>query len=155
VSQNEESTKKANRAKQKKQIAVWNRRLAWVTLPMLLISTFAVYASRDWMTNLKNFGVWSSMVFILCLFVHSFFSVYLFGFPRFKWQVRVVHIYIGYAVFIFTIISQSIIGFNPYYTIFYVMMWIFIIAHISLSTRFMLKRNVKKKPEPELFFRSE
>lgn len=155
MSQNEESIKKTKRSARKKRIAVWNRRLAWITLPLLLISTFAVYASKDWMPNLKSVGIWSSMIFILCLLLHSFFSVYLFGFPRFKWQIRVVHIYIGYAVFICTMISQSIIGFEPYHNIFYALNWVFIIAHVALSTRFMLKRNVKKQPEPELSFRSE
>ncbi len=155
MSQNVESIKKTKRAARKKQIAVWNRRLAWFTLPLLLISTFAVYASKDWMPELKAVGVWSSMIFILCLLLHSVFSVYLFGFPRFRWQIRVVHIYIGYVVFICTIISQSIIGFEPYHNIFYALNWIFIIAHVTLSTRFMLKRNVKKQPEPELSFRSE
>ena len=151
MSQNEESIKKAKRAARKKLIAVWNRRLAWITLPLLLISTFAVY----WMPNLKSIGIWSSMIFILCLLLHSFFSVYLFGFPRFKWQIRVVHIYIGYAVFVLTMISQSIIGFEPYHNIFYALNWIFIVAHVALSTRFMFKRNIKRHPEPSLNFRGE
>ena len=129
-------------------MAVWNRRLAWVTLPMLLVSTFAVYL----LPNFKTFGVIASLIFIVLLFVHSFFSVYLFGFPRFRWQIRVVHIYIGYAIFVCTFVSQSIIGFEPYHNIFYALNWIFIIAHVALSTRFMLKRNVKKQPEPELSF---
>lgn len=153
MSQNEESIKKIKRAARKKQTAVWNRRLAWVTLPLLLISTFAVYAAKDLMPNLKSIGIWSSMIFILCLLLHSFFSVYLFGFPRFRWQIRVVHIYIGYVVFICTVISQSIIGFEPYHNIFYALNWIFIIAHVTLSTRFMLKRNVRKNPDPELSMR--
>lgn len=123
---------------------------------MLLVSTFAVYAAKSgWLPGLKIFGVVSSLIFILLLFVHSFFSVYLFGFPRFKWQVRVVHIYIGYAVFIFTMLSQTLIGFEPYHNITYALNWLFIAAHVALSTRFMLKRNIKRQPEPSLKFRGK
>lgn len=148
--------KQISTAKRKKSIAVWNRRLAWITLPMLLVSTFAVYAANGgWMPNLLTFGIVTSLVFIVLLFVHSFFSVYLFGFPRFKWQIRVVHIYIGYGVFIFTMLSQTLIGFEPYHNIFYALNWAFIVAHVALSTRFMLKRNIKRQPEPALKFRGE
>lgn len=140
-----------NKAKRKKKIAVWNRRLAWITLPMLLISTFSVYAAQwNWFPSLLTLGIITSLIFILLLFTHSGFSVYLFGFPKFKWKIRIVHIYIGYGIFIFTMISQSIIGFEPYHNIAYAINWLLIIIHVTLSTRFMLKRNVKKQPEPEL-----
>jgi len=153
VSQNQNPTLVKNRAVRKKNIAVWNRRLAWVTLPLLLISTFAVYAANyNWLSGLKKFGLITSLIFILLLLTHSAFSVYLFGFPKLKRNIRVAHIYIGYAIFIFTLISQSIIGFEPYHNIAYGLNWIFITAHVALSTRFMFKRNLKKTPEPELTF---
>lgn len=95
----------------------------------------------------------TSILFMLCFFIHTIFGVYLFGFPKFKWQIRVVHIYIGYLLFIFTILSQAIIGAEPYHNIAYALMWLFLIAHVSLSFRFMLKRNYKKNAEPSLDFR--
>jgi hypothetical protein len=141
------------KAGRKQKIAVWNRRLAWITLPMLLISTFSVYSAQwNWFPALLTFGIITSLIFIIVLFAHSGFSVYLFGFPKFKWQIRILHIYIGYGIFVFTMISQSIIGFEPYHNIAYAINWLFIIGHVALSTRFMLKRNVKKKPETELEF---
>ena len=151
-----ENDKKKRKANRKKAIAVWNRRIAWVMLPSLLLSTFAVYAaSSNWLPNLMNFGIATSLIFILLLFIHTIFSVYLFGFPELKWQIRVVHIYVGYSIFIFTMISQSIIGIEPYHNIFYALNWLFIIVHITLSIRFMLKRNWKRKPEPSLAFRGK
>lgn len=140
----------------KKQIAIWNRRLAWVTFPLFLISTFTYYAAKwGYYPNWMMFAGISSIFFILFFFAHTIFSIYLFGFPKFKWQIRVVHIYIGYLLFIFTLVSQSIIGLEPYHVIAYSIMWIVLIAHVSLSFRFMLKRNVKKVPEPSLNFRGE
>lgn len=153
MSQNQNKTSSKNRAARKKKIAVWNRRLAWATLPLLLVSTFAVYAAKyDWISHLKMFGAITSLIFILLLLTHSAFSVYLFGFPKLRKNIRVAHIYIGYAIFVFTLISQSIIGFEPYHNISYALNWIFIAAHVALSTRFMVKRNFKKTPEPELQF---
>ncbi len=140
----------------KKQIAIWNRRLAWITFPLFLISTIVTYLySGKIYPELKNLAIYSSLLFILCFFAHAIFSVYLFGFPKFKWQIRVVHIYIGYLLFVFTMLSQAIIGVEPYHNIAYGLMWMFLIAHVSLSFRFMLKRNVKKNAEPSLNFRGE
>ena len=151
-----ENDKKKRRAARKKTVAVWNRRVAWVMVPSLLLSTFAVYAaSSGWTPSLMNLGIVTSLIFILLLFIHTIFSVYLFGFPKLKWQIRVVHIYVGYSIFIFTMISQSIIGIEPYHNIFYAVNWLLIIVHITLSTRFMLKRNWKNKPEPSLAFRGK
>ncbi len=152
MSQNELSK---NRPSKKKQIAAWNRRLAWVTLFVLVVMNVSTYANHyksvDWLTTTS---IISSVVFILLLLIHSGFSVYLFGFPKFKLQIRVVHIYIGYLLFIFTFISQSI-SIEPYHKITYAIMWMFLIAHVTLSFRFMLKRNVKKQPEQSLRFRGE
>lgn len=140
----------------KKQIAVWNRRLAWITFPLFLISTVSTYlAMTKIYPDLMGVAGISSIIFILFFFAHTIFSVYLFGFPKFKWQIRVIHIYIGYLLFVFTLVSQSIIGFEPYHNIAYGLMWIFLLAHVSLSFRFMFKRNFKQKAEPSLDFRGE
>lgn len=153
MSQSESSVCRATR---KKTIAVWNRRLAWVTLPLFLISTISTYlATSKVYPELMGLAVVSSMVFILCFFIHTIFAVYLFGFPTFKWHIRVAHIYIGYLLFVFTILSQAIIGVEPYHNIAYSIMWLFLIAHVSLSFRFVIKRNFKKNPEPSLGFRGE
>jgi uncharacterized membrane protein len=138
----------------KKQIAVWNRRLAWVTFPLFLISTITTYLYASYPTLKQTAGI-SSMIFVLCFFVHTIFGVYLFGFPKFKWQIRVVHIYLGYLLFVVTILSQGIIKAEPFYRISYISMIILVLAHVSLSFRFMLKRNVKKIEEPSLNFRGE
>ncbi len=150
MSQNELSI---NRAARKKKIAVWNRRLAWITLVILIVMNISVYADYyQWVTWLKLTGIISSTIFTLLLLIHSGFSVYLFGFPKFKLKIRVIHIYIGYFLFVFTFLSQSIIGFEPYHIIAYTFNWIFVVSHVALSIRFAIKRNVKKQPVPELTY---
>lgn len=149
MSQKENSLTKTNR---KKAVAIWNRRLAWVTLVVLIIMNLTVYGDYfKWADGLRIPGTISSLMFILLLLIHSFFSVYLFGFPKFRWNVRVIHIYIGYMLFVTTWISQSI-STEPYHIIFYTLNWIFIVAHVSLSIRFAVKRNIKKQPIQELSF---
>ncbi len=140
----------------KKKNAVFNRRLAWITLFILIVMNVSTYADYfKLVTWLKTTSIISSMIFITLFFIHGLMSVYLFGFPKFKWQIRVVHIYIGYFLFAFTLLSQSLIGFEPFHIILFTFMWISIVAHVSLSIRFAVKRNVKKQPEPMLAFRGE
>lgn len=140
----------------KKQIAIWNRRLAWITFPLFLIMIIATYLFKaEIYPELKSLAAYSSMIFILCFFLHTIFGVYLFGFPKPKWQIRVVHIYLGYLLFVVTMLSQGVITAEPYYRISYILMIVLVLAHVALSFRFMFKRNVKKNVEPSLNFRGE
>lgn len=138
----------------KKQIAVWNRRLAWVTLPLFVIMMISSYLYPDY-PSLKQTAAISSMLFLLCFFVHTIFGVYLFGFPKFKWQIRVIHIYLGYLLFVVTMLSQGVIKTEPYYRISYILMIVLVLAHVALSFRFMFKRNFKRNEIPSLNFRGE
>lgn len=156
MSQNEKTITVSKKAARKKQIAVWNRRLAWLTLVVLVLMNLFVYGDYfGWLQGLRTPSIVFSMLFLLLLLIHSFFAVFLFGFPKFKWQIRVIHIYIGYFLFVFTFLSQSIIGFEPYHIIAYTLNWLLIVAHVALSIRFMLKRNWKHQPEPSLNFRNK
>lgn len=142
------------RASRKKTIAVWNRRLAWVTFPLFLIMTITTYLFPVY-PSLKQVAGISSLIFILCFFVHTIFGVYLFGFPKLRWQIRVIHIYLGYLLFVVTMISQGVLGSEAFYRIPYVLMIGLVLAHVALSFRFMLKRNIAKKEIPSLNFRGE
>lgn len=142
------------RAARKKRVAVWNRRLAWVTFSALAVGSLLFYT---------RLGVWwppgytVGMVLINALFtplflVHAAFSVYLFGFPKFRRQIRVLHIYVGYVVFMMTLTSQALIGFEPYHAVFFALNWLFIFVHIVLSTRFMLQRRAGFRRDPEMTY---
>jgi hypothetical membrane protein len=138
----------------KKQIAVWNRRLAWVTFPLFLIMMISTYLFPVY-PSLKQLAGISSIFFILLFFIHAIFGVYLFGFPKFKWQIRVIHIYLGYLLFVVTMLSQGVLGSEAFYRIPYILMILLVFAHVALSFRFMFKRNMKKNVEPSLNFRGE
>lgn len=137
----------------KKRLAVHNRRMAWVMLPVLIIGTVAFY--RDGL-NMSWIPAWVdytfNTLFILLFFIHAVASFYFYGIPKPRKHIRVTHVYIGYGVFLFTLVSQSLIGVEPIHLITYIINWVFIGAHVVLSTYFMLKRN-KKAPVEALDIR--
>jgi ABC-type branched-subunit amino acid transport system ATPase component/branched-subunit amino acid ABC-type transport system permease component len=139
----------ARKAAKKRAVMLMNRRLGWVTFPMLIVSTLLAYLD-DRVSIAEWLVTYSSIIFTLMFLVHGFLSVYLFGFPRPARVLRVVHIYIGYAVLVFTLAAQGVIGTEPLHTILLVPMWSMIGAHVALGFRFAWRRRQRVSVEPEL-----
>jgi hypothetical protein len=145
----------------KRKSAIWNRGLAWVIFITLTIDTIAYYGSNfgdkavyaaaklakssEYMTH-----IYASNIYLMLFFVHAVASLYFYGIPRLRANTRAIHVYIGYGVFIFTMVSQSLIGMEPIHMITYVINWAFIAAHIVLSFRFMLQRVRRANVDPML-----
>ncbi len=145
----------------KRKSAIWNRGLAWVIFVTLTIDTIAYYGanfsdkavyaaaklakSSAYMTH-----IYASNIYLMLFFVHAVASLYFYGIPRLRANIRAIHVYIGYGVFIFTMVSQSVIGMEPLHMITYVINWAFIAAHIVLSFRFMLQRVRRANVDPML-----
>lgn len=134
----------------KRRVAIGNRALAWVIFVSLTIDTIAVYGPSIGIVWDRWVHLTFSNIYILLFFVHAVASLYFYGVPRLQSHIRVVHIYIGYGVFLFTMVSQSLIGVEPIHIITYVINWIFIGAHILLSFRFMLQRVRRQQVDPML-----
>ena len=99
----------------------------------------------SWVSDVFNNG------FIVLFFIHAAASFYFYGIPKPKANIRVLHVYIGYTVFLFTMISQSFRA-EPLHLITYLINWAVIGAHVTLSTRFMLKRVMNHKQDPLMEF---
>ncbi len=145
----------------KRKSAIWNRGLAWVIFVTLTIDTIAYYgagfdnkevyaAAKAAMSTAFVTHLYASNIYLMFFFVHAVASLYFYGIPKLHAHIRVVHVYIGYGVFIFTMVSQSVIGMEPLHMITYVINWAFIAAHIVLSFRFMLQRVRKAQVDPML-----
>lgn len=135
----------------KRRLAVGNRYMAWVMAPILLVGTLAYYRAELGIGFLnETIDGTANSLFIILFFIHAVASFYFYGVPRPRLNIRVVHVYIGYGVFLFTMVSQSVIGMEPLHMITYVINWLFIGAHLALSTRFMLKRVTRQKQDPML-----
>lgn len=134
----------------KRKFAIFNRYLAWVTTVSLIISMIYTYRKQIGIDLPSWIGMVFTLLYIFPLFIHAFASFYFFGLPRFRNHIRVVHIYIGYAVFISMMIYLSVGSKEPLHMITYGINLAFIVAHVVLSTRFMLKRISRQKQDPML-----
>ena len=153
-SQSKSQANPAARAEFKGRIARINRWMAWINLPLLLIGSLMIHAWKDGIApnSWKGIGGGLQGVFIILFFIHTLMSAYLFGIPRPARNVRVMHIYIGYAVFVFVMGSQVFLKTEPIHTILYFMQWVTISFHVALSTRFALQRSRKRAADPQLRF---
>lgn len=137
----------------KRRLAIGNRWMAWAMAAVLFVGTLAYYR-EPW--GLLFIPAWVDPLFnnsfLILFFVHATASFYFYGVPRPRANIRVAHVYIGYGVFLFTMVSQSLIGVEPIHMITYVINWLFIGAHILLSVRFLLKRLTRAKQDPMLEF---
>jgi hypothetical protein len=145
----------------KRKSAIWNRGLAWVIFVTLTVDTICYYgagfdnkeiyaAAKAAMSSAYLTHIYASNIYLMFFFVHAVASLYFYGIPKLHAHIRTVHVYIGYGVFIFTMVSQSLIGVEPIHMITYVINWAFIVAHIVLSFRFMLQRVRKGHVDPML-----
>ena len=145
----------------KRKSAIWNRGLAWVIFVTLTVDTICYYgagfdnkeiyaAAKAAMSSAYLTHIYASNIYLMFFFVHAVASLYFYGIPKLHAHIRTVHVYIGYGVFIFTMVSQSLIGVEPIHMITYVINWSFIVAHIVLSFRFMLQRVRKGHVDPML-----
>jgi hypothetical protein len=135
----------ANKAQKRQSIAKYNRWLGWFSI-LLVIGAYTTDAIRD--NDPDAVASWiditlQSLVGLVPL-IHAGLSMYLFGFPRFDPNVKVIHIYIGYSVLLAILISQSLIGTGAIYGIMTVVMYILILVHVVLGTQsWMQRRNAQ------------
>lgn len=124
----------------KQTLAKWNRYLAWVTVPVVL-AAFATRYIWDWREgDLRSAYITIQTLVGILPLVHFLISLYLFGFPRGGNAAKTWHVYIGYIVFLTIMISQSIIGMEPLYTIMTLVMYGTILVHVVLGARHALAR---------------
>ena len=142
------------RAAFKSKVAKINRYMAWVNLPLLLIGSFMIHAWKDGVAgaSARSTGGALQGIFIILFFIHTLMSAYLYGIPKPARNVRVFHVYLGYAVFLFVMSSQVFLKTEPLHTLLYFLQWVTISFHIALSTRFAFKRMGKRKADPNLAF---
>jgi hypothetical protein len=135
------ATAAVSKAGRRQSIAKYNRWLGWLSI-ILVIAAYSTDAMRD--SDPNSVPAWlditmQSLVGLVPL-IHAGLSMYLFGFPRFASNVNVAHIYIGYAVLLAILISQSLIGQGTIYAIMTWAMYILIAVHVVLGTRSWLQR---------------
>jgi len=130
LSDTERATLAEEQRARKRTSAIWNRGLAWVIFVTLTVDTICYYgpgfdnreiyaAAKTAMSSVYLTNIYASNIFLM-FFLHAVASLYFYGIPKLHAHIRTVHVYIGYGVFIFTMVSQSLIGVEPIHMITYV-----------------------------------
>jgi hypothetical protein len=142
----------AARAAFKAKVARINRWMAWINLPLMLVGSFMIHAWKDGVgpESYRSTGSALQGVFIILFFIHTLMSAYIYGIPKPARNVRVLHIYIGYALFFFIMSSQVFLKTEPLHTVLYFMQWVTLSFHVALSARFLFKRLAKRATDPQL-----
>ena len=131
--------KSKKRGLKKSKLIRINRYMAWITVPLLILSTF-VFFSPSLRIPLPGWMQLFGPVFQLFFVVHTLISIYVFRFPRLSTSPRSIQVYSGYGVLLTVILNFAFYGHEPYATIVFWANWAFIAVHIVLGIRFTLKR---------------
>ena len=130
----------AVRALRRRQRAgVLGRRVGWVLLPLVVLSTLAHYAGgaaiEPWVPALV------AAVAVLNT-VHLALAVYVFGLVAPRRSLKVLHIYLGYLLGALIWASQTNLDREPLHTWLTVVMFAAIGAHLVLAARYAAQRRV-------------
>lgn len=127
----------------KQSIAKINRWIGWLCVPVTLaafVTRYVLYWNDKTGPNYGTYVLIQTLVGILPL-IHGLISIYIFGIPRSSNSAKVRHVYIGYAVLLLILISQSIPGLEPFYTILTIGMYVAILYHTILGLKHAMARN--------------
>ena len=132
------TTASASSRSRKQKIVRWNRMSAWIVLPFMVIGQILYM-----IPSTQTIGSYMQIIWLLFWFIHAVLSFYLYALPKPKANLRVFHIYLGYATFVFTMISQSLFGMDDIKRIFDILMWASIAVHVALAVYYYNQRKQK------------
>lgn len=118
-----------------------NRRVGWVLLPVVVTATAVHYLPGD---RSLLAGVLVAVVVGLST-AHLVLSIYVFGFVRPRRTLKVFHIYFGYALGLVIWASQTNLDNEPLHTYLTILMFLGIVVHIVLCTRYAARRRAAQQ----------
>lgn len=125
-------------AERRQRVGVFNRRLGWAILPLVLLAVALNYLpggeSRDELVG----GI--QVVFVPLVFVHLVLSWYVFGPVRPARTLRVFHVWFGYAYIIFILASQTTHGRGLLHAVFTVAMFACMAVHVGIGVHYARRR---------------
>lgn len=131
-------TREVRMASRIRAVTNFNRRLAWVTLAWLVVATFSSWAEAP--LHLPRWVAWSSNnLFTVNFVLHFAMSAFVYRLPRPRTNPRIMQAYLGYAILLFTLVSQSGRK-EPLHAITFAILWLLIGGHIVLAVRSRARR---------------
>lgn len=134
-----QTRKPKKRGLKKSKLIRINHYMAWITVPLLFLSTF-VYFSPSLGIPLPDWTQLFAPTFQLFFVVHALISIYVFRFSRLSMSPKAIEIYSGYGILLTVILNFVFYRNEPYATIVFWTNWAFIIIHLVLGIRFVLRR---------------
>lgn len=118
-----------------------NRRVGWVLLPVTVAATAVHYLPWD-----RSLLAGILVAFVVGLStIHLALSVYVFGLVRPRRTLKVFHIYFGYALGVVIWASQTNLDNEPLHTYLTILMFLGIVVHIVLCTRYVARRRAAQQ----------
>ncbi len=133
--------------KRKERMRVANLVLGWLTLIGVIMATFeGNQASPAWV------GVLGKSIYFIGIFLHAFAGLYLYGVPILKPNLRVIDMYVGFAVFAVILINRTVVNNAALASASWLLMWAPIGVHIALGAWFAQQRISRRVINPRLKF---
>jgi hypothetical protein len=135
--------------RRKERMRIANIFMGWAVLLGAIAVTWssnpALFGpAPDWMANLGK------SVYFIGIFLHAFASVYLYGVPTLKPNIRVIDMYSGFAVFGVILINRTLVNVPALADITWLLMWLPITLHLLLGLWFATQRVTRKTVNPRL-----
>jgi hypothetical protein len=128
-------------AERRQRVGVFNRRLGWTILPLVLLAVSLHYLPLPGDEDLRNHLVWAiQWVFVPLVFVHLVLSWYVFGPVRPARTLRVFHVWFGYAYILFILASQTTHGRGTLHAVFTVAMFACLAVHVGIGVYYARRR---------------
>ena len=135
-------------AQRKRWVTMHNRRLGWVTLVWMAFATVSSWAEPRWDLP-KWVAFTANNLFTVNLVLHGVMSAYVYRMPRPRSNPRIVQVYLGYGLALFTVTSQSLIGVEPMHSVLFAILWLFIVAHVAMAIGSVQARNANGEQSRE------
>jgi ABC-type branched-subunit amino acid transport system ATPase component/branched-subunit amino acid ABC-type transport system permease component len=116
-----------------------NRQFAWVTFVWLILATASGWAEPRF--GIPRWVAWTANnLFTFNFILHGAMSAYVYRMPRPRSSPRIMQVYLGYSIALFTLVSQSVIGTEPLHSITFAALWLLIGGHVALAIRSRTRR---------------
>lgn len=109
--------------------------VGWFTLAGVILATLEEVAGAP-----ATLGTIGKSVYFIGVFLHFFAGLYLYGVPVFKPNLRVVHMYAGFAVFLVTLVNRTVVNNAALASATWMIMWAPLAIHIALGVWFAVQR---------------
>jgi hypothetical protein len=146
----DEATRALKRACRRQRAGVFNRRLGWFILPLVIVASAIHWGPGGYhgTRNLVVIGI--QLVYAPLAVVHAGLSVYVFGWVPWRRTLRVFHIWFGYFYVLFMLASQTSFGLTSVHRFLTIAMFASLAVHVAIGARMAWRRRLASAERVDL-----